>query len=346
MELTPLATIVLGLMLAAWTFAAAMAILRARAADERASKARGAARRLARMLDHSPALPLLVRGDGALEGPDRLAAWLGFEALPPYLDDLASGGDGRGLPADQVEALRAEIRRTLKTAAPFRLTVTQPGSERGLVLCGLRADRQVAPEGAALVWWLEGGEENPVFDPGGNEAEALQASMAAHLDDHAMSGLEERQPEGIVRRATRSEEQGFTDADRPAPRPAAPAPALLSLLTATLRAREAAVEAKALTVNLSGSRRLVASRAERVALENAFGRLFDEIFAHAPRAGTIDVDLGRDHDRVRVGIVSGTGEGLADSRLEPIRALFEAQGGRLSAHRNADGRGVLVVTLG
>ena len=153
MQITPLASIVLGLVLAAWTFVAAALILAARGRERQARSARASARRLAKMIEHSPAIPLLVRGDGALEGPERLAAWLGLDQLPRYLSELRS--EHGGLVEDELEHLRQEVRRTLKTAAPFRLTVTPTGSRRSLVLIGQFADRLVAPEGGALVWWFD-----------------------------------------------------------------------------------------------------------------------------------------------------------------------------------------------
>ncbi len=61
----------------------------ARAGASGAFDARGGC---ARMIDDSPAVPLLVRADGKIEGPDRLAAWLGLDSLPGYLSELAAGG--------------------------------------------------------------------------------------------------------------------------------------------------------------------------------------------------------------------------------------------------------------
>src|SRR5258706_10552676 len=105
------------------------------------------ARRLTRMLDEAPALPLLVRADGRVEGPDRLARWLGLEAMPGYLSELDGGGaDGKGgLSGVQLGELTAAVRRTQKTAAPFRLVVTPRGSPRSLALRGHLADPQVSP---------------------------------------------------------------------------------------------------------------------------------------------------------------------------------------------------------
>ena len=45
------------------------------------------------------AIPLLVRADGRIEAPERLAGWLGLDHLPGYLTDLA-GAEGRGLSSE------------------------------------------------------------------------------------------------------------------------------------------------------------------------------------------------------------------------------------------------------
>ena len=177
MQLSPVAAVLLGLLLAAWSFAAAMLVLGARGRARQASAARFASRRLARILEHSPAIPLLVRGDGALEGPPRLAAWLGLDALPRYLSELQSA-DG-GLESDELDQLRQEVRRTLKTAAPFRMATTPRGSRRSLVLCGQFADRLIAPEGAALVWWFDVTESDEELARLRSEARMLGADFAA-----------------------------------------------------------------------------------------------------------------------------------------------------------------------
>jgi hypothetical protein len=43
------------------------------------------------MVDESPALPLLVRVDGKIEAPQRLAGWLGLEKVPQFLTELDGG---------------------------------------------------------------------------------------------------------------------------------------------------------------------------------------------------------------------------------------------------------------
>ncbi|GGB85967.1 sensor protein DivL [Novosphingobium endophyticum] len=145
-----LVTLLIGLLLAAWTVGAAWAILSARARQKRAEGALRSARRLARMVEESPALPLLVRSDGRIEASARLAQWLGLDAVPQYLSELDTGE--RGLPAEKLAELNEAVRRCQKSAAPFRLVATPRNSTRSLALRGHLADPQVSPGGAALVW--------------------------------------------------------------------------------------------------------------------------------------------------------------------------------------------------
>ena len=191
MTLSPLALTVIGLLLAAWTMAAAWAVLSARQRERRAEASQRHAKRLARMVDESPALPLLVRVDGKIEAPQRLANWLGLDAVPRFLTELDGGridGGGGGLTGEQLAQLTEAVRRTQKTAAPFRMVVTPRGSKRSLALRGHLADPAVSPGGAALVW---------VFDFSDSESELVQLraeAASARADFAALVGLIEAAP--------------------------------------------------------------------------------------------------------------------------------------------------------
>ena len=178
MLLSPTALVLIGLLLAAWTAAAAWIVLSARAGERQARGARASVRRLTRMIDTAPALPLLVRADGRIEGPERLAAWLGLERLPEYLSEL--GGEN-GLAAPDLDALREAVRRTQKTAAPFALTVGwegDGGTPRSLALRGQLADPAIAPNAAALVWWFDFSESEAELAALREEAERASADLA------------------------------------------------------------------------------------------------------------------------------------------------------------------------
>ena len=193
------ALLLIGLLLAAWTLAAGWAIVSARARQRRAEAVQRQARRLSRMIDESPALPLTVRADGRIEAPQRLANWLGLDRVPEYLSELS--GEGRGLTAGQLSQLSAAVLRTQKTAAPFQLVATPQGSTRSLALRGHLADPQVSPGGSALVW---------VFDFSDSESELTQLrdeAARARGDFTALVSLIEaapmpmwfRGPDGVLR---------------------------------------------------------------------------------------------------------------------------------------------------
>ena len=130
MELTPIELVLLGLLLAGWTFGAVWLVLAAQNRARQAKAARSTARRLTRMIDDSPAVPMLVKADGKIEGPERLAAWLGLPQLPGFLSELDGGGGDKqqgGLTADDLAQLHDAVRRTQKTASPFRMVVSPRG---------------------------------------------------------------------------------------------------------------------------------------------------------------------------------------------------------------------------
>ena len=191
MTFTPTALALLGLLLAAWTLAALIAVIAARRRERQAESGVRHARRLARMVDESPALPLLVRVDGKIEAPQRLANWLGLEKVPQFLTELDGGridGGGGGLTTEQLHELTEAVRRCQRTAAPFRMVATPRGSKRSLALRGHLADPQISPGGAALVW---------VFDFSDSESELVQLrdeAARARDDFAALVGLIEAAP--------------------------------------------------------------------------------------------------------------------------------------------------------
>jgi signal transduction histidine kinase len=201
MILTPTALVLIGLLLAAWTVAAGFAILGARGKARRGSSEQRQARRLARMLDESPALPLLVRADGRIEAPHRLAGWLGLEAVPQYLSELDAGGADGGLDAGQLAELGEAVRRTQKTAAPFSMAVTPRGSQRSLSLRGHLADPQVSPGGAALVWVFDFSDSESELTKLRSESERARGDFAAlvSLIEAAPMPMWFRAPDGKLR---------------------------------------------------------------------------------------------------------------------------------------------------
>jgi len=192
MPLSPTALALIGVLLAAWVAGAAWMMVSASAKARGAEGSRKAARRMARMIDEAPAIPLLVRVDGRIEGSERLAGWLGLAKLPQYLSDLGGGdggnGGGKGLSSGQLAELSHFVTRTQKTAAPFRMALTPPGSQRSLAVRGTLADPQVSPGGAALLWIFD-------FSESESELSRLRADAGrAKGDFAALVGLIEAAP--------------------------------------------------------------------------------------------------------------------------------------------------------
>jgi signal transduction histidine kinase len=188
MDSSPALLAVIGLLLALWTAGAVWVMLRASGREQRSIASRKTAQRLSRLIEEGPAIPLLVRADGRIEAPDRLARWIGLEKVPEYLSELA-GGEGRGLTEAQVDTLTRNVRRTQKTAKPFRMAINvSPDSGKSLALQGSLADPAVSPGGSALVW---------VFDFSDSQAELTQLreeAARAREDFGALVGLIEAAP--------------------------------------------------------------------------------------------------------------------------------------------------------
>ncbi|WP_375396176.1 PAS-domain containing protein [uncultured Sphingomonas sp.] len=142
--------------------------------------------RLAAMLGNAPALAMVVRGDGALDLPGRLASWLGLSPPPTYLADLAAPGSG--LAADDLARLGEAVVAAQKAGQPFAFAVRPLGSSRSLQLRGHRAPAALGLPGAVLVW---------VFDMTDSQAEI--ARLADEIDEvgkafAALKGLIEVAP--------------------------------------------------------------------------------------------------------------------------------------------------------
>lgn len=187
MEISPVFLPLIGLLLALWTGGAVWLMLKASRETQNAHAHRKAARRLSRMVEEGPAIPLLVRVDGRIEAPDRFARWIGLDKVPEYLIDLA-GPDGMGLSEEQIERLSGHVRRTQKSAKPFKMALRPPGSRKSLALRGALADPAVSPSGAALIWVFD-------FTETEDELARLGEEAARARDDFgALVGLIEAAP--------------------------------------------------------------------------------------------------------------------------------------------------------
>lgn len=191
MDVSPLSLVLIALVLAAWAVGAGVVVLRANQSVKRAKAMRTSLKRMQTLLDVAPALPLLVRVDGRIEASDKLARMLGLAAIPKYVSELAAppaNPKAGGLAQAQIDQLWAKIQTTQKSAAPFRMAINLPGSQRSLALYGTLADPQVSPGGAALVWVFD-------FTESHSEMARLRSAAARATGDFAaLVGLIEAAP--------------------------------------------------------------------------------------------------------------------------------------------------------
>lgn len=187
MEFTPTALALIGLLLAAWTVAAALLMVRAAQRSQKFESLKRSAARLAGLLDEAPAIPMLVRADGKIETHDRLAGWLGLDSPLQFLSEL-SNPDGGGLSEDQLSQLSDAIQATQNTASPFNLSFDLLESKRSLAFRGCPADPRISPGGAALVWIFDFTESE------GELARLREQALRAQSDFSALVGLIEAAP--------------------------------------------------------------------------------------------------------------------------------------------------------
>ena len=138
------------------------------------------------LLASAPALAIVVRSDGRLELPERLADWLGLAPVPRYLADLAT--PTAGLTPDDLRQLTADIAAAQKSGRAFSLAVRAQGSSRALMIKGARAPLALNAPGGVVLW---------VFDATDSQAEIARleedgAAFRAAFD--ALTGLIEAAP--------------------------------------------------------------------------------------------------------------------------------------------------------
>ena len=110
------------------------------------------ARANARLLEVTPARPLVVRADGRIEADERLVRELGLEASPANFDGLT--GDGGGIIAEDLEELRATIEAARASATPVMCRVRTNGGGRTFDVRGGAAPPG-EPPGTLLLWFVD-----------------------------------------------------------------------------------------------------------------------------------------------------------------------------------------------
>ncbi len=184
--ITPLAAVLLGILLALWLAAAIWALASGQAMRRRGMQAQGRLDQLTALLESAPAVSLLVRTDGHIEAPDRLADWLGKDRVPSYISELTAA-DGGLVPAD-ARLLAIAIAAAQKAGKSFSLPVHGAGSARTLLVRGAPATPGLAPAGSVILWIFDATETQ-------SEIEALNKDVAQLRDAlEALAGLMEAAP--------------------------------------------------------------------------------------------------------------------------------------------------------
>ena len=106
--------------------------------------------RLAGLLQSAPAIPVLVRNDGHIEAPGRLANWLGRDTVPAFVSEL-TGEEGGLAPADR-EGLARDIVAAQRGARGFTRSIRAEASNRTLLVRGAPAGPELANMGAVILW--------------------------------------------------------------------------------------------------------------------------------------------------------------------------------------------------
>ncbi len=146
----------MGAVMALWMALAGWGLFSGLRLRKRATFATTQADRLATLIESAPALPLMIRNDGRIEAPERLADWLGLPKVPNFLSDLA--GSNTGLTQDDAQALVRDVAAAQKTGRSFVRPIKAQGSSRTLLVKGAPAASTLGSGGAVIVWVFDATE--------------------------------------------------------------------------------------------------------------------------------------------------------------------------------------------
>lgn len=186
LTLSNAAAIGIGAVMALWMGAAVWAVWTGLKLRKRAEFSRDQADRLASLLESAPALPLMVRNDGRIEAPDRLADWLGLPKLPNFVSDLA--GSNCGLTPEDAAELTRDVSAVQKTGRSFVRAIRAQGSSRTLLIRGAPAASRLGSSGAVILWWFDATESQAEIGRLGEEVTQLKLAF------DRLSGLIEAAP--------------------------------------------------------------------------------------------------------------------------------------------------------
>ena len=136
-----------------------------------------AARANARLLDISPARPMVVRSDGRVEADRALLRELGLDALPKSIAELH--GKDSGIDSGDLALLTEQIETARATAARVATKVRVTGSARVLEVRGGPAPAP-EPPGTLLLWF---------FDMSAGEEERSKLALRLRQTEAALNSL-------------------------------------------------------------------------------------------------------------------------------------------------------------
>lgn len=141
---------------------------------------------VAAMLAAGPAIATVVRADGRVEMPTRMADWIGLTSAPRFLADLM--GADRGLTAEDGAALADDITAAQRAGRPFVRAVRPQGSDKAITLRGSRAPAALGSPGTVVIWAFDATESEGEIARLGGETTRLATAF------DALTGLIEAAP--------------------------------------------------------------------------------------------------------------------------------------------------------
>jgi signal transduction histidine kinase len=184
---TGLPLALLGILMGLWLVGAIVAIWIGLSMRSQANKTLRQTARLARLLETAPAFPVVVKGDGRIEAPERFARLLGLAEPAASLSDL-SGRDDSGIAMQDLAELETKVRETQRTGKGFTLPLAIEGSSRRMTVVGNVADSLIYPNGAALLWFFDSTENLRELERRAQESDEARSAFSA------LAGLIEAAP--------------------------------------------------------------------------------------------------------------------------------------------------------
>jgi signal transduction histidine kinase len=181
-QLDPIAALMLAIIVALWVAAAVAAIIMGLRRDAVAkSRARDVERQVA-LLASAPAIPFRVAPDGRVFGDGRLAHWLGLDAVPVNIDDMAgSGREGidDGISVVDAEGLAADVSAASLAGRPFERALHLSGTDRVLLARGRPAPALIGD--GVIVWLFDVTESERAINRLSDEAAAISDALDSCL---------------------------------------------------------------------------------------------------------------------------------------------------------------------